>query len=785
MKLESEQIPRVLELYLQISQYPILGRRIRERMREELFARGVISPDQFEEEAKEKAISSQLREGLSDPFGQEAAEVWEQRIQHIRDHLTDFYFAYNLRHSLFEDIVREVLAERPPNDGVTLPFNPELAPWHILLAQAKEYASLPIAEQKEVRHHLREIRVVLIKSMISDQMDFVGRAKEFLEIEDFERVGHSRIGEGKIGGKAAGMLLAWRILQRKDPADEIDLRERVVIPDSYFVGADVFYDFHSYNRLDHFLNQKYKTPEEIEADYPRIKEIYADARFPDRVLQQLRDMLKKTGKTPLIVRSSSLLEDNFGFSFAGKYDSIFCPNQGTLEENLTALTHAIGQVYASVLNPDALLYRKRMGLVDYDERMAVLIQKVQGQKYGDYFFPTLAGVGFSRNPFRWNRKIRAEEGLLRIVAGLGTRAVDRVGNDYPRMVALSHPQLRPEAGIKEIRRYSQRFVDVIDLQSNKFTNLPVNQVLKSDYPAIQLLASQDKGDYLQPIFAPRTLGDTPLVLTFDALLKNREFVTLMRTILTKLERHYGCPVDTEFTVEITRDRPPGFIVHLLQCRPLSGSEWDQNFCVPEDVPAEQVVFLSRRLVPHGLVERVRYIVYVDPEEYDHIPDPTTRYELARVVGRLNQRLEGECFILMGPGRWGSSNIELGVKVSYADIYNARALVEIARSKSNSTPELSYGTHFFQDLVETHIYPLPLYVDEPDTVFNEEFFEKAPNTLEVLLPKDAQYAPLVKVIDVPAVTRGRYLELVMHSGEEKALAYLKRYGGTQIRADLRK
>jgi len=776
-ELNSEEIPRVLELYLQISQYPILGRRIRERMREELFARGIISPTQFEEETKEKAISSQVREGLANPFGQEAADVWEQRVQQIRDYLTDFYFAYNLRHSLFEQIVHEVLSERPPSRGVTLPFNPELAPWRILLAQAKEYAALPEAEQKRVRHHLREIQVVLIKSMISDQMRFVQRAKEFLKVEDFEAVGMSRIGGGKIGGKAAGMLLAWRILQHKDPEDEIDLAEHVVIPDSYYVGTDAFYEFIAHNRLDHFLNQKYKTPEEIEADYPRIRDRYMHAAFPDRITEQLRQMLQETGRTPLIVRSSSLLEDNFGFSFAGKYESVFCPNQGNEEENLIALTNAIGQVYASVLNPNALLYRRRMDLIDYDERMAVLIQKVQGQQYRGYFFPTLAGVGFSRNPFRWNRKIRVADGLLRIVVGLGTRAVDRVGNDYPRMVALSHPQLRPESGAEAIRRYSQRFVDVIDLESDRFVTLPSKQVLRSDYPAIQLLASQDKDDYLQPIFAPRTLGDVPLVLTFDTLLKNRRFITLMRTILTKLERHYGCPVDIEFTVEITHNRPPGFIIHLLQCRPLSGSEWDQNLRVPEDIPPERIVFLGRRLVPHGLVERIQYIVYVDPEAYDHIPNATTRYELARLVGRLNQRLEGECFILMGPGRWGSSNIELGVKVGYADIYNTRALVEIARSKSNSTPEVSYGTHFFQDLVETHIYPLPLYVDDASSVFNEDFFLKSPNALAELLPKDARYAPFVKVIDVPAVTRGRYLELVMHSGKEKALAYLKRYSGS--------
>ncbi|HUX75434.1 MAG TPA: PEP/pyruvate-binding domain-containing protein [Anaerolineae bacterium] len=768
-----ERIPKVLELYLRISQYPILGHRIRDRMREELVARGVITLEQFEREVEEKAIFSQQREGLSDPFGQESAEVWEERLSQIRDHLTDFYFAYNLPHALFEEIMRDLLAERALDEKTALPFNPELAPLPVLLAQAKEYEARPDEQRRQVRHHLEEITVVLVKRMISDQMDFVKLAKEFLEAEDFALIDERRIGEGKIGGKAAGMMLAWKILQREDPADEVDLRGRVVIPDSYFIGADVFYDFHAVNGLEHFINQKYKTQEEIEADYPYIQNFYVQGRFPEQVMRRLRALLTAVGDTPLIVRSSSLLEDNFGFSFAGKYESFFCPNQGTLEENLAALTNAIARVYASVLNPDALLYRQQMGLVDYDERMGILIQKVQGRRYGDLFFPTLAGVGFSRNPFRWNRKIRPQDGLLRLVWGLGTRAVDRVGDDYPRMVALGQPQLRPETGTSQIRKYSQRFVDLIDLRANAFKTLSVAGVLQSGYPGIELLASVDQGDYLQSIYAPGALGRVPLVLTFGELLKNQEFVTLMRTTLQKLERHYDRPVDVEFTVEVTPKRPYHFVLHLLQCRPLSSQEWGESQRIPSDVPPEDVVFLARWLVPSGRVSRIRYVVYVDPARYDRVPDFETRFELARVIGRINQRLEGECFIMMGPGRWGTSNVELGVKVTYTDIYNTRALIEIAQSRAEEPLEVSYGTHFFQDLVESRIYPLPLYPGAPGTIFDRAFFDGAANVLGKLLPADAQYAPFVKVIDVPVVTGGRYLELVMDGEQDEALAYLDR------------
>ena len=799
--IDPQKMPKVLALYLKITQYPILARRIRARMREEIFSRGIISRRVFVDEVREKAILSQKREGLFDPFAQEMPEVWEERLRQIRDHLTDFYFAYNLPHELFEDIVQEVMSERhlQPED-VILPFNPELAPWDILFAQGEEFESYPPEKRAKVQHHLQEIIVVLIKAMISDQLSFVGIAKEWFTIADLKEIRRRRIGRGKIGGKAAGLMLAWKILQQEDDEDELalskvegmDLKSHLAIPESYFIGADVFYDFLSLNRLHDTLNQKYKSREQIEADYPAIREAYIGGRFPDDIVYGLRELLEEVGNAPLIVRSSSLLEDNLGTSFAGKYDSFFCPNQGTLEENLEALTLAISKVYASVPSPVPILYRQHMGLVDYDERMAVLIQKVQGTQYGNFFFPALAGVGFSLNPFRWNPRIRQEDGFLRIVWGLGTRAVERVAGDYPRMVALSHPQLRPEAGAKEIKRYSQHFIDLIDLADNQLKTLPISEVLSVDYPAVRFLASVDKGDYLQPMFSQsRDMDPQKLVLTFETLLKDTTLVPLMKAILKKLERRYGWPVDIEFTVDIGSEYSPplspprvggrngGVMVHLVQCRPQSSHEsdwrqassfWDEAWAIPE----EDVLFSANRLVPHGLVPQIRYVVYVDPEKYDRIPDPATKLQLARVVGHINRRLEGQRFILMGPGRWGSSNLDLGLKVTYADIHNTSVLVEIALARGDGTPELSYGTHFFQNLVEARIYPLPLYPHQDGTVFKTAFFQESPNVLKDLLPSDGKYAEYIRVIDVPAVTDGRYLEVVMDSEKGKALGYLKRY-----------
>jgi hypothetical protein len=768
--------PKVLELVLELKQYPILSRQIRERMRQEIFHRGVISPAAFEQEARQKAIDSQVREGLTDPFGEEEHEIWQQRLALIRDDLTDFYFAHNCPHPLFEQIVQEVVTWRTPNKEVLLTFNPELAPWAMLFALGEQYENYPPQQKAKVQHHLQEIVVVLSKGMLSDQLDFAKLAREFLTIADLKEIRRRRIGRGKIGGKAAGLMMAWKILQWARQEADSEFCERISIPDSYFIGADVFYEFQALNGLIQYMNQKYKSREEIEAEYPHLRQVYIGGVFPQYVLERLREVLAEIGNAPIVVRSSSLLEDNFGFSFAGKYDSFFLPNQGTPEENLQALTNAISAVYASVVSPDALIYRRHMGLLDYDERMAILIQKVIGEPYKDYFFPALAGVAFSRNPFRWNHRIRREDGLVRLVWGLGTRAVDRVANDYPRMIALSHPTLRPEVGSQAIK-YSQRYVDVINLTENTCQTLPISQVMGSDYPGLNMLASVDKGGYVQPILS---LLDTPdphsLILTFDNLVAKTDFVPLMKHLLKTIEKHYDRPIDIEFAVRRIGGRSGSRCeLTLLQCRPLSFRQEGQPVRIPSHVPRTDIVFSANRLVPHGTVSGVRYIIWIDPAAYDQIPDPATKLEIARVVGRLNRALEGEKFVLIGPGRWGSSNISLGVKVTYADINNARMLIEVALARGDHTPEVSYGTHFFQDLVESHIYPLPLYPDDPQTTFNWSFFRNTPNKLAEIAPEYASYAPYVKLIDVPAVASGHTLEIIMNGEQEKALGYIKRGG----------
>ncbi|MBW7959041.1 MAG: PEP/pyruvate-binding domain-containing protein [Candidatus Promineofilum sp.] len=766
-----------IDIYIRLAQYPVLADGIRSRMRQELFRRGIIDEITFEAQVREKAIESQRHERLTDPYGQEETHVWQLRKARVRDFQTDAIFAANLGNVLLDQIIQEELGNQPsPSVSSGLNFNPELSPWEVLFRQGEIYEQLPEEEREQSRHHLEEIKVVLIKRMVSDQLPYIGVAKRIFDIADLRYIYERRIGTGKIGGKSAGLMLAWRILQQ-DLGDEYETHKHVAIPDSYFIGTEVIYEFRLMNGLDHYMNQKYRPLAEIRDEYPQIVEAHLAGEFPQAIIDQLKEMLAVMGDSPLVVRSSSLLEDNFGYAFAGKYDSYFCPNQGTPEENLQDLLEAIKRVFASTLNPDAILYRQRHGLIDYDERMAILIQRALGRPYGRYYFPTLAGVGFSQNPFRWNNKIRREDGFLRMVWGYGTRAVDRVANDYPRLIALSHPQLRPETSAHAIRQYSQWYIDVIDIEENSFKTVHIYDVLDEKYPFIRYIASVNRDDYLQEILSTVSLRrDDDFILTFNTLTKDRSFIDLMRTSLQRLEATYQRPVDTEFAIDIIPGHPQTeYRLHVLQCRPLSQRAEDRAVAIPRNLPPERILFTSHRLVPDGRAEGIRYIAYVEPQAYYGLHDNIVKHEIGRAVGRLNKHLENERFILMGPGRWGSANIDLGVHVTYADIFNTKVLIEMAVAHNGNIPELSYGTHFFQDLVEAGIHSLALHLGAgPDSAtFNQEFFDKSPNYLPELQPEDAALAPYLKVIDLDRLPGKPRLNVLMNGAREEAIGYLAR------------
>ncbi len=767
----SNSTDRLMSITLALGQYPILASRMRSQMRVELFNRGIIDKREFEARVRKQAIQSQEREGLMNPVGEEPAEIWEERHTRVRDQLTDLIFSQHLPFDLFQTIITDVLNERGiENANPTLTFNPEQAPQELIFEHAWSILRLPQEERSKYEHHLEESKVVLIRTMISDQLPYVNIAKRWFTIPDLAEIRARKFGAGRIGGKAAGMLLAHRILVNELPEE---LQPCINKPEYYFIGSNEMYSFFAMNDLETWNDQKYKTEEQMRQDYPRIEEEFIEGQFPSDIVEQLEEILEKVGNTPLIVRSSSLLEDSFGTSFAGKYESYFLGNQGSKQEKLIALTNAIAKVYASTLNPDALLYRRNKGLQDYDERMAILIMVVEGKHHKDYFLPDAAGVAFSRNLYRWAPQIRREDGFIRLVWGLGTRAVDRVGNDYPRLIALSHPLLRPTPDQRTMERCSQKYIDLIDLNKNALVSIPIHNVLDANYPALRYVAQISDEGYFSSLRTRLMEQDRKkLVLTFEELLRRTPFAEHMRNFLSILETSYEYPVDLEFTLDIDVNQSNSVDLRFtfLQCRPQSQLARGKETQIPGHLPKQDIIFQTQFMVPQGVIDNISHVLFVPPKEYFNL-QMNQRFELARAIGKVNKALNGKISIFVGPGRWGSTNTDLGVPVGYSDIYNTRALVEISGKDIGDAPEPSLGTHFFQDLLEAQIYPLAIFLDDPHSIFQPAFFYHTPNTLGNLISADDNLKQLLRVIEVNQYRQNHSIRLVMNEELGTAIAYL--------------
>ena len=398
-----------------------------------------------------------------------------------------------------------------------------------------------------------------------------------------------------------------------------------------------------------------------------------------------------------------------------------------------------------------------------------MIQEVVGRRAGDYFFPSFAGVAFSRNEFRWSPRINREDGLLRLVPGLGTRAVDRTGDDYPVLIAPGQVGFRVNVAAEDVVRYAPKKADVINLKTNSLETIAWRTLLAkcgSEIPAVDKIVSVYDGQCLRkPCENLLDFEKDDLVVTFDGLVSRTSFIPQLRQVMRLLEEKLQSPVDIEFASD-------GKSFYLLQCRPQSFMEGGGPAHIPRDLPKERIIFSANRFVSNGSLPDITHIVYVDPQGYDALTDKVALMAIGRVVGRLNKLLPRRRFIMMGPGRWGSrGDIKLGVKVSYADISNTAMLVEVARQKGNYLPDLSFGTHFFQDLVEANIRYLPLFPDDLGSVFQEAFFRESPNILSRVLPEFAHLEDTVKVVDVPEASGGRVLRILMNADLDEAVAFL--------------
>jgi len=609
--------------------------------------------------------------------------------------------------------------------------------WDRLFLQAEK-----MVEEKAQKEEKQKILDQLSRVVIGREQRMLALAEDNFSLEDMLAIKARMIGTGFIGGKAVGMLLARKILQNDKT---FDWQAKLEPHDSFYIGSDVFYSYIVENGWwELWLEQK------SEGGYsPRaaeLKEKMQKGNFPEEIKEQFHQLIEYFGQSPIIIRSSSLLEDSFGNAFAGKYESIFNVNQGTPEKRYAAFEDTVRRVFASTMNEDALTYRLQRGMSQREEQMALLVQRVSGTQHKHYFFPFLAGVGVSYNTFIWQKEMDPKAGMLRLVFGLGTRAVNRVEGDYPRIIALDKPLLQPYAGMDDAREFSQHEVDLLDVDQNILHTVAFGDLLVREREIDPALVAKRDSAAEQKMKAMKLEGSS-WVLTFSKLLSETEFPGVMQKMLAYLENVYRYPVDIEFTVNY--DKEGKIRINLLQCRPLQAKGPGGKVDLPEKITRNKLLFdITGNFMGGNVSQPLQMIVYIDPVEYGKLLH-SKKYDVARLVGKLNRKIGDRLkmpVMLMGPGRWGTRDATLGVPVSFAEINNFSVLVEMTDPAGNFMPELSFGSHFFLDLVEAQIFYIALFLENKNVFLDKNWLAKRVNQLEELLPEEGALARVVKVCD---------------------------------------
>lgn len=634
-------------------------------------------------------------------------------------------------------LVSEILSKIPqPWIDSSISFQDE---WTGILHEAQDLCST--SGKDKTTQKTKFLRTQLIRMMITRNKTVEALCEEHFSLSELVSIGKRMIGTGFIGGKSIGMLLARAILKNADQK----WQERLEIHDSFFIGSDVFYTFIINNKC-WWERHQMKTSSDPYGEAKKIRTKLMLGKFPRDIIGQFKEILNYFGQSPIIVRSSSLLEDAYGNAFSGKYDSVFCVNQGTPKERLEQFKAAVRRVYASSLNDDVLTYRSHRGLWNRYEEMALLVQRVSGAFYGNYYMPQLAGVGYSFNPFVWDKEIKQEDGVLRLVFGLGTRAVDRHDNDYTRIVALTAPLKRPEVSKDDIHRYSQHTVDVLDLQQNILASTDFETVAKSAHGLpLDLFAVRDsememraRKHNIKNIFS--------WVLTFKNVFTETAFIDDMKNMLSTIAMAYKYPVDIEFSVNFASDN--SYRINLLQCRPFQVKMETGGANLPGNVKKKDTYIRTvGPIIGEATAKRIDRIIYIIPAKYSKL-STSERFSVARLIGDLtNEQPEGKSTMIIGPGRWGSKMPELGVPVSFSDIRNVSVLCELAIMHEKLAPDISLGTHFFNDIVEMGIVYIGVFPEDDGYILNEKLILHGPNLISTVYEKKDRIAKAIHVVDI--------------------------------------
>jgi len=618
---------------------------------------------------------------------------------------------------------------------------------YFVTTREETYKSYPLA---------RGLKVLLIECILSSRVEYIEKAQDYVDIDDLyhllQKVIFSPESHGKLGGKSADLFLASQIVKKTNGGTGSASPFRS--PRTWYISSDMMLEFIHYNNMDEIIEQKYKDIERVRFEYQNVIDIFQQTVLPPDMVNGLSTVLEDLGTSPIIVRSSSLLEDRTGSAFVDKYKSVFLGNQGTREERLNDLMSAIAEVYASNFGPDPIEYRESRGLLEFSEQMGIMIQEVVGMRVGPYFLPAYSGVARSRNYLPRPSGIKGNGGIVLIIPGLGTRASDRTSQQHPLIVLPDQPSYRLDGLTKDGIRHAPKRVDAINLETNSLETVELDKLMREfggSYPGEELVFSEDE--------------DGNLAATFDGLISRSPFVSQIRNLLRTLEEKLGMPVEIEFASD-------GRQLSILQCRRQSRGRALRPAPIPKDLTRDQLVFSANRYVSNGWVSNITHIIYVNPEAYTALEEPAHRKSVIQAVAQLNKLLPKRQFILICAGR-GNDDADSGdgMDVRPGDFSNAAVLVELLKPEGDCVSELAIGVRFLQDIGKADMSYLPVFPADEETFFNERFLRYSENILPELLPDHAFLADVIRVIDVPKAGNGKVMQVLMNAELGEAVGLL--------------
>lgn len=555
------------------------------------------------------------------------------------------------------------------------------------IAQLFKYLSL--SDFKD----LKEVRNYIYKAISSYRMS-KGRGviAKYDKNKFDEYLIFSRIGDGSIGGKARGLAFINSIIKKNNIFNKFP-GVIITIPRTVVLSTDVFDEFMEENNL-YRISLSDKSDDEI-------VEYFINAKLPSRVYQDLYAFISVINN-PVAIRSSSKLEDSHYQPFAGIYSTYMIPKTSNSTLMIKMLSDAVKCVYASVYFKASKAYMAATSNVIDEEKMGIVLQEVCGKQYGSKFYPTISGVARSINFYPIEPE-KAEDGIVNIAYGLGKQIVDggislRFSPKYPKKILqLSTPDM----ALKD----TQKHFYALDMCPTKFSPSADDGInlVKSDIQVAEKDSSfrfaASTYDYQNNILRDGTLYEGKRVITFANVLKYNVFplAEILQTLLEIGQKEMNNPIEIEFAVDLNVEEGEPFVFNFLQIRPIVENDQTADFDM-EEIEKEKTIIYCESALGNGKIEDIYDFVYIKPEAFNSLESKNIAMEIASVNEKFIQ--EQRNYILVGPGRWGSSDPSLGIPVKWAHISQARVIVESGLENFRIDP--SQGTHFFQNLTSFRV-----------------------------------------------------------------------------------